>query len=91
LPSYDAPPPHSLSRQQVVCLSQSSCVSVVELTNGRRGGKELGGAKSHDGEKARLSINHSILTGRERDCPSTADLSESSDIFDKFSLLFVLL
>jgi hypothetical protein len=84
LPSYDAPPPHSLSRQQVVCQWSS-------LLTGDGGGKELGGAKSHDGEKTRLSINHSILTGRERDYPSTADLSESSDIFDKFSLLFVLL
>jgi hypothetical protein len=34
--------PHSLARQQVVSLSQSSCVSTIELTEGR------GRAKSHD-------------------------------------------
>ncbi len=45
----------SLSRQQVVSLSQSSCVSPVELTEG-------GGAKSYDREKARSSINHSIVS-----------------------------
>ncbi len=36
---YDsAPPLSSLSRQQLVSLSQSSCVSPVGLTKGRRGG-----------------------------------------------------
>ncbi len=34
-----AHPPPSLSRHQVVTLSQSSCVSQVELTDGRVGGK----------------------------------------------------
>jgi hypothetical protein len=51
-----------LSRQQVVSLSQSSCVSPVKL-NDRRG-REVGwrGAKSYDREKAWSSINHSILS-----------------------------
>jgi hypothetical protein len=47
------------SRQQVVSLSQSSCVSPVELAEG--GERELG-AKSYDREKAWLSRNHSILS-----------------------------
>jgi hypothetical protein len=51
------PPP--FSRQQVVSLSQSSCVSPVELTDGGAGG---GGAKVYDSEKARSSINYSILS-----------------------------
>jgi hypothetical protein len=46
-----------LSRLQVVSLSRSSCVSPVELSDGR-GGR---GAKSYDHEKAWSSINHSIL------------------------------
>jgi hypothetical protein len=33
----------------------------VELTDGRKGG--VGGAKSHDREKAWSSLNHSILSG----------------------------
>jgi hypothetical protein len=40
-----------------VSLYQSSCVSPVELTDGRGGG-----AKSYDGEKAWSSINHPILS-----------------------------
>jgi hypothetical protein len=44
------------SRQQlVVSLSQSSCVSPVELTEG-------GGGKTYDREKAWPSINHLILS-----------------------------
>ncbi len=43
-----------------IYLSQPSCVSSVELTDGRRGG----GAKSY-GEKARFSINQSILSGED--------------------------
>jgi hypothetical protein len=44
---------HPFSRQKVVSLSQSSCVSPVELTD-RRGG----GAKSYNGKKAwSLSFN----------------------------------
>jgi hypothetical protein len=54
--------PHPLSCQQVVCLSQSSCVSLVELTDRREVGVG-GGAKPCDGEKAWPSINHSILSG----------------------------
>ncbi len=46
------------SLQQVVSLSQSSCVSPVELTGGK-GGR---GAKSYDGEKTRPSINNSIIS-----------------------------
>jgi hypothetical protein len=65
LRSYDSDPrlpPSPLSRQQVVSLSQSSCVSPVELTNGREvGGDELG-AESYDRGKAWPSINHSILS-----------------------------
>jgi hypothetical protein len=45
----------------VVSLSQSSCVSPVELTNGR-GGR---GAKTYDDEKAWPSINHSILSAED--------------------------
>ncbi len=51
------------SRQQVVSLSQSSCVSPIELTDriaGREGGR---GAELYDGEKAWTSINHLILSG----------------------------
>ncbi len=45
-------------RQQVVSLSQSSSVSQVELTDGRRGEGVLGGegAKSYDREKVWSSI-----------------------------------
>jgi hypothetical protein len=39
-------PPH-LYRQQVVPLSQSSCVSPVELAHGRGGGGSRRGAKSY--------------------------------------------
>jgi hypothetical protein len=51
-----------LSRQQVVALSQSSCVTPVELTDGR-GGEDRGGAKSYDGEKGWCSVKHSRLSG----------------------------
>jgi hypothetical protein len=58
-PSYDlAPSPTSLS-SQVVALCQSSCVSPVELTDGRGGG---GVAKSYFVEKAWSSVNHSIFS-----------------------------
>jgi hypothetical protein len=55
--------PH-LSCQQDAALSQSSCVSPVELTDGR-GGRGERGAKSYDSEKAWSSINHTILSGRD--------------------------
>ncbi len=61
LRSYDSalrPPTPPLSRLQLVSLSQSSCVSPIELTDRRMGGR---GAKSYDSEKAALSIKHSIL------------------------------
>ncbi len=61
--------PYLSSRQQVVSRSQSSSVSTVELTNGRRrgGGRTLkaAGAKSYDGEKASSSI---ILSGHTVVC-----------------------
>ncbi len=53
------PPFPSLSRQQVVSLSQSSWVSLVELADGE-GGVGKGGAKSYDCEKAWSSTNHPI-------------------------------
>ncbi len=60
LPSdYFPPPPPS---QQVVSLSQYSCVLPVELTDGRGGGFGRG-AKSCHGEKAWSSIRNSILSG----------------------------
>jgi hypothetical protein len=55
--------PHHLFRQQVVSLSQSSCVSPVELFDGRKDLEGGGGAKSYDGENAWPSINHSTLSG----------------------------
>jgi hypothetical protein len=51
------PPPYPLSRQQVVSLSQSSCVSSL-LTGELGQGGGGGGAKSYDGEKAWSAINH---------------------------------
>ncbi len=49
-----------------VSLTQSSCVSPVELTDGRgRAGRGGGEAKSYNIEKAWSSINHSILYGLE--------------------------
>ncbi len=58
-------PLHPLPRQQVVSLSQSYCVSPVELTAGRGGGEGGRGVKikSHDRKKAWPSINHSICSG----------------------------
>jgi hypothetical protein len=56
-----SPPP--LSRQQVVSLSQSSCVSPVEIKCRRGGGGR--GAKSYGPEKAWPSVYHSILSAWE--------------------------
>jgi hypothetical protein len=58
-----APRPLSspLSRQQVVSLSQASCVSPVELTDGR-GGEGVGDEPNHACEEAWPSMNHSILS-----------------------------
>ncbi len=50
LRSYElAPPqpPSTLSLQQAVSLSQSSCVSSVELTDGRGGGRGMGEEPNH--------------------------------------------
>ncbi len=56
-------PFHPLSRQIVVPLTQSYCVSSDKLTD-RRGGKGGGGgAKFYDGEEAWSSIHNSILSG----------------------------
>ncbi len=62
--SYDLSPrpPPPLSRQPVVSLSQSSCVTPIELTDGR-GGRGGRGAKSYDREKAWPSINQYSLGG----------------------------
>jgi hypothetical protein len=51
LTSSPPPPPSPLSRQQVVSISQTSCLSPVELADG-------GGAKAYFIEKAWSSINH---------------------------------
>ncbi len=52
------------NNHNVISLSRSSCVSPVELTDGRGGEEVGGGAKSYDSEKAWSSFNHSILSGR---------------------------
>jgi hypothetical protein len=56
--------PFLFSREQLVSLSQSSCVLLVELTDGCGGGaRGGGGAKWYGRKKAWPSINHSILSG----------------------------
>jgi hypothetical protein len=55
-PGIPTPSPSPVSK-----LSSSSCVSPVELTDGRRGGSG-GGARSYDAEKAWSYIYHSILS-----------------------------
>jgi hypothetical protein len=53
-----------LSHQQVVSLSQSSCVSPIELPEGIGGGVGVGEEqKLYNREKAWQSINHSVLSG----------------------------
>ncbi len=68
--SFDLAPPHPPppSHQQVVSLYQSSCVSRVELSDGRGGG---GGAKSYNCEEVWSSINYSILSGVGNTQPPT--------------------
>ncbi len=61
-----SPPPSPVIK--FVFLSQSSCVSPVELTNEKGGMGDVGGAKSYDLEKAWSSRNHhsklsDIITG----------------------------
>jgi hypothetical protein len=51
-------PPPRLSRQQVFSLSQSSCLSPVELILTGEGGRGGVGAKSYDDEKALSSIKN---------------------------------
>jgi hypothetical protein len=58
---YDSASIPPLSRLQVVSLSQSSCMSPVELTDGKGVGGWRG-AKSYDCEKYWSSIYHSILS-----------------------------
>jgi hypothetical protein len=58
--------PFPISRQQVDSLSQSFCLSAVELTDRGRRGEDGGWAKSYDGENAWSSINHSIPSGGSR-------------------------
>jgi hypothetical protein len=50
------PHPLPLSRKQDISLSQSSCVSPFELTDGREGDEVEEEAESYDGEKAWSSI-----------------------------------
>ncbi len=52
--------PTSLSLQQVASFSQSSCLSLVELPDGRGGGGGRG-AESNDRKEAWPFINHSII------------------------------
>jgi hypothetical protein len=52
------PPPPPVSS---LSLSQSACVSPVQFTAGRKGKGGGRGAQSYGREKARPSINHSIL------------------------------
>jgi hypothetical protein len=66
-----APPsPSPLSRQQVVFLSQSSCVHVTGRAYRRERERRVGGgAKSYNGEKAWSSINNSILSDIQYSTP----------------------
>jgi hypothetical protein len=57
-------PPTPLSRQQVVALSQSSCLSPVQHTTGEGGGGGGREAKSYEREKSLASIHYSILSVR---------------------------
>jgi hypothetical protein len=62
--STPSPPP---SRQQIVSLDQSSCMSVVQLFLRERGGGGGGrGAESYHRKKTWASINRSILAGLTR-------------------------
>jgi hypothetical protein len=63
--SAPRPTPSPLSCQQLVSHCQSSCVSPVELTDGRGVGGGWRGAKSYDREYGWSYINHSILSGEE--------------------------
>jgi hypothetical protein len=61
-----SPTPFPLNSRQIISLSQSSCVSLAELTDERAGGGDWSGgaksSKSQDGEKAWSPINHSLLS-----------------------------
>ncbi len=63
-PSYDLGPPPPPCRQQVISHSQSSCVSPVELTDGRGGGgvrEELNHATTRKPRTSLLNINVPVL------------------------------
>jgi hypothetical protein len=75
-----------LYRQQVVPLSQSSCVSPVELTNGRGGegeGKKSQIIRRRESLVLYISIYHSILSGRggPGNCSNTIYLSYEKKSF----------
>jgi hypothetical protein len=57
------PHPLPLSRQQVVSLSPSYCVSLVEFTDGRMGGGKGGDGKTYDSKKGWSFTYHSIFSG----------------------------
>jgi hypothetical protein len=62
-----------LSRQQLVSLSQSSCVPSVKLIDGREGGDGVGEEPYHTtASKPWPSINHSILSGLQFLAPSSS-------------------
>ncbi len=62
-PPSPPPPFPFINWQQIVSVSQTSCVSPVELTDGIGGeGAAWGGSKTYDREKVQYSINHSILS-----------------------------
>ncbi len=65
LGSYDSAPRPPPPLQQIVSLSQSSCVSPVQLTEGRVGGGGGRGAESYERKEAWVFINRSILSGVE--------------------------
>ncbi len=79
------------SRHQLACLSQLSqsfCVSPVELTDARGAGRYGRGSNSYDREKAWPSSNHSLLSAphrqqkdyeRRRETVSIAYRANSSD------------
>ncbi len=89
--SYDLarrPPPSPLSRHQVISLSQSSCVSPAELTDGE-GGEGASGRRAkllYDRKKAWSSGNNSVLSGG----PQSAPEKSANAFFDGVAKLIVL-
>jgi hypothetical protein len=65
------------------------CVAAVELTVGSGGAGVGGGAKSHDGEKAWSSTNHSILSERNLCSQSLFDTKRACTVlYHLFSVDF---